>query len=205
MLRARQGVDFALSLFCGLIVFEIFSDCMYRAPGLILGYSNYVKRVVFPLEIFPVAALGAALIKAGISLCVLAPLTLLLGSNWPITFYLFPLVLIPTCSLTLGLTWFVASMGVFIRDIAHPVGIVVTVLLFISGIFFPISAVPAQYQSILGLNPIVHVLEAARRTLLWGQIPDWKWWAATTFLGLGVMQLGYVCFMKSKKAFADVI
>jgi lipopolysaccharide transport system permease protein len=201
----ETGGDFALTLFCGLIVFGIFSECVTRAPGLILGYANYVKKVVFPLEIFPVAALGSSLINGAMSLCVLAPLALVWGSDWPTTIYLFPLVLIPLCALTLGLTWFLASTGVFVRDIAQPVSVIVTVLLFMSGVFFPISTVPSGYQVLLKLNPLVHILEDARRTLLWGKLPDWRWWTVTTLLALIVMQLGYGWFIKSKRAFADVM
>jgi lipopolysaccharide transport system permease protein len=98
-----------------------------------------------------------------------------------------------------------ASTGVFIRDIAQPVGVIVQMLFFVSGIFFPPSAVPEDVRFMMEVNPFVWILEDARRTLLWGQWPDWTWLISITVLSLIVMQLGYYWFMKTKKAFADVI
>jgi lipopolysaccharide transport system permease protein len=197
--------EFALNLFCGLIVYGIFSECVSRASGLILSHPNYVKKVVFPLEILPVTVLISALINAAFSLCILLPASFILGSPPSATIYLFPLVLLPICAFSLGLTWLLSSVGVFIRDIANPVGVAVTVLLFISGVFFPLSAVPGRLQLILRFNPLVSILEDARRTLMWGQMPDWKWWLVTSIFSVIVMQLGYAVFKKSKRAFADVM
>jgi len=164
-----------------------------------------VKKVVFPLEILPVAALGSSLINAGLSLIILMGAVLIFSATWPVTIYLFPLVLVPICALSLGVSWFLASMGVFVRDIAQPVSVIVQMLFFISGIFFPPSAVPEDVRFLMEVNPFVWILEDARRTLLWGQWPDWTWLISITVLSLIVMQLGYYWFMKTKKAFADVI
>jgi lipopolysaccharide transport system permease protein len=197
--------QFAMTIFCGMTVFNIFGECISRAPTLILQYPNYVKKVVFPLEILPVAALGSSLINAALSLAILIPAVLLFSHAWPSTIYLFPLVLIPICALALGFGWFLASMGVFIRDIAQPVSVIVQMLFFISGIFFPPSAIPEDIRSFVQLNPLVGILEDARRTLMWGQYPDWSSLALVTLFSLIVMQLGYLWFMRTKRAFADVI
>jgi lipopolysaccharide transport system permease protein len=212
VMKAKWGVsqnesklDFALTMFCGMTVFNIFGECVSRASGLILQYPNYVKKVVFPLEILPVATLGSSLINAGLSLIILLLGVVIFLPTWPVTIFLFPLVLVPICALTLGVSWFLASMGVFIRDIAQPVGVIVQMLFFVSGIFFPPSAVPEDVRFLMEVNPFVGILEDARRTLLWGQWPDWPWLIAITVLSLIVMQLGYFWFMRTKKAFADVI
>jgi len=197
--------QFAMTMFCGMTVFNIFGECISRAPTLILQYPNYVKKVVFPLEILPVAALGSSLINAALSLAILIPAVLLFSHAWPSTIYLLPLVLIPICALALGFGWFLASMGVFIRDIAQPVSVIVQMLFFISGIFFPPSAIPEEIRSFVQLNPLVGILEDARRTLMWGQYPDWSSLALVTLFSLIVMQLGYLWFMRTKRAFADVI
>jgi len=197
--------QFAMTMFCGMTVFNIFGECISRAPTLILQYPNYVKKVVFPLEILPVAALGSSLINAALSLAILIPAVLLFSHAWPSTIYLFPLVLIPICAFALGFGWFLASMGVFIRDIAQPVSVIVQMLFFISGIFFPPSAIPEEIRSFVQLNPLVGILEDARRTLMWGQYPDWSSLALVTLFSLIVMQLGYLWFMRTKRAFADVI
>lgn len=210
--KAKWGVStdegklqFALTMFCGMTVFNIFGECISRAPNLVLQYPNYVKKVVFPLEILPVAALGSSLINGGLSLGVLIPAVLFFSHSWPSTIYLFPLVLIPICALSLGFGWFLASMGVFVRDIAQPVGVIVQMLFFVSGIFFPPSAIPEDIRPLMELNPMVGILENARRTLMWGQYPDWYALAVVTALSLVIMQIGYMWFMKTKRAFADVI
>jgi lipopolysaccharide transport system permease protein len=121
------------------------------------------------------------------------------------TLWMFPLALVPLCLLSVGLAWFIASLGVFIRDIAHPVGIMIQVLLFMSGVFFAIALLPASYQRILLLNPLVTILDNVRRTALWGEPIHWRSWSIATVGSLIVFQLGYAWFMRTKKAFADVI
>jgi len=199
------GVHFALTLFCGLIVYRVFSDCISQAPRLMVGHRNYVKKVIFPLEILPVAALGSALINAAMSFCILVPLVLAFLPGWPVTIIFLPLALLPLCCLSLGLSWFLSSLGVFVRDVTDIVAVLLQALFFMSGVFFPISRVPEKWQIIMKLNPLVHILEAARSTVVWGTLPDLRWWLATTLLSFLVMQLGYAWFMKTRRAFADVI
>lgn len=198
-------IDFVLDLFCGLIMFNVFAECVQRAPGLILANPNYVKRVVFPLEVLPVAAVGASLINAGFGLLILIPATIVVHHGISSTMWMFPLVLVPLCSLTLGLTWCLASLGVFVRDLSQPVMIATQALFFLSGIFFPLSAVPPWLRPVMLLNPLTTILDDSRRTLLWGLPPVWRWWAAVTIGSLLVMLVGYYAFMRSKKAFADVM
>ena len=201
----QSQVDFALTLFCGLTVFNIFAEAVTRAPALILAYPNYVKKVVFPLEILPVAALATSLLNACVSLLILLPANLIF--NWTIsrTIILFPLVLIPLCALILGCTWFLSSLGVFVRDIGQAVGVLVTILLFVSGVFFPPTAIPKDFVFIMKPNPLINILEDSRRTLMWGSFPDWEWLFVAIIGSIIVMMLGYAWFMRTKKAFADVI
>jgi len=114
-------------------------------------------------------------------------------------------MLLPLCLFSLGLAWLLSSLGVFIRDIAHPVGVLVQVTLFMSAIFYPLDALPASYVQLIKLNPLVTMIENLRRTLIWGLQPDWKWWAITMVGSLAVMLFGYYWFVRSRKAFADVI
>jgi lipopolysaccharide transport system permease protein len=197
--------DFALKLFCGLIVFNVFGECVQRAPGLVLAYPNYVKRVVFPLQIMPVVALGSSLINAGFSLVILLPAWAAVHHSVSGTIWLFPLMLVPLCALTLGLGWALSSLGVFIRDLAQPIFVLVQALFFLSGIFFSVDNVPHVLRIPMLINPLTTILENSRRTLLLGQWPDWTWWGAVTAGSLVVMMLGYYGFMRSKKAFADVM
>lgn len=198
-------IDFALILFCGMTVFNIFGDTVNRAPSLILSYPNYVKKVVFPLEILPAAALITSILNAAISLAILIPAQLVFNFTMSRTIFLFPLVLVPLCAVTMGMSWFLSSLGVFVRDVGQTVGVAVTILFFMSGIFFPVSAVPKDFQFLMNINPLTTVLEESRRTLMWGQTPDWSWMLTTTIFSLAIMQLGYAWFMRTKRAFADVI
>jgi lipopolysaccharide transport system permease protein len=201
----QSQVDFALTLFCGLLAYNVFAEVISRAPTLIVSNPSYVKKVVFPLEALPVAALFTALVNGVAGLGVLVVAWLTFHQTVSSTIWLFPLMLLPLCMLSLGLGWFLASLGVFIRDIAHPVTVLVQVLLFMSGIFFPMSALPPEYQRILLLNPLVTMIENIRRTVLWGQWPVWRWWIVGMVGSLVILQLGHYWFMRSRKAFADVL
>ena len=201
----QSQVDFALTLFCGLTVFNIFSEAVNRAPTLILSYPNYVKKVVFPLEILPVAALATSLLNAGVSLIILLPAQLIFNHTISKTILFFPLVLAPLSAMILGVSWFLASLGVFIRDIGQPVGVLVTILLFVSGVFFPPTAVPKGFEFLIKLNPLAGILEESRGALMWGLFPDWEWLFVAIVGSIIVMMLGYAWFMRTKKAFADVI
>jgi len=198
-------VDFALILFCGLTTFNVFGECVSRAPGLVLGYPSYVKKVVFPLQTLNVSVLLSSLVNLGIGVAIVLVAWVAVHHSVSTTIWAFPLVLIPLCSLSLGLGWVISSIGVFVRDLAQPITIIVSVLFFMSGIFFPLDAVPAGMQLYMRLNPLSTILEDARRTLLWSKYPDWKWWGITTAASLAIMLLGYMWFTRTKKAFADVI
>lgn len=209
--KARWGVgtgsktEFALILFCGITTFNLFAEVVNRAPGLILGNVNYVKKVVFPLEILPVVTLGSALVNGAISFSILTlGLIVLLGVfHWTLVFI--PLVLLPLLLLSLGLGWFFASLGVYLRDIGHIIGVAVQVLMFLSPIFYPISAIPVELQSIYHINPLSYVVEDMRRIMVWGQLPNWEWLIFGTVIGGLVAHLGYVWFQKTRGGFADVL
>ena len=197
--------EFAVTLFAGLIAFNIFSECIMRAPTLIVANPNYVKRVVFPLEILPVTTLGSALFHGLISVAILIVATLLIMGTVSAAMIMLPLAAIPLIGLCLGLGWFLSSLGVYVRDTAYAIGIVVQVLFFMSAIFYPVSAVPQALQPIMYLNPLTTVVESFRRTLIWNQPPQWAPWLIVTVISGVVMLLGYTWFMKTKSGFADVI
>lgn len=208
--RWGEGVEtskfeFALILFSGLIVFNIFSEVVSKAPSLIISNVNYVKKVVFPLEILPIVSIGAALFHALISIGILiVGILLAFGTiNWTIIF--FPIVIFPMLLMMLGLAWLLASLGVFIRDIGQIVGVVIPALMFLSPIFYPISAIPEDLQFLYYFNPISYVVEDTRRILIYGDMPHWNWILYETIVGFIVMYLGYKWFEKTRKGFADVI
>lgn len=204
-LSDSSQTGFALTLFTGLIAFGVFSECINRAPGLIISSPNYVKKVVFPLEILPVSVLGSALVNSLFSLAILLAANLIFHGvmHWTIIFL--PLMYLPLALLCLGLGWFLASLGVFVRDIGQFIGVAVQVLFFMTPIFYPISAIPEHLRFILYLNPLTFIVNHFRRVILWGQMPDWGEFAVITILTGVVCMLGYIWFMKSKKTFADVV
>lgn len=197
--------EFAVILFCGLIVFSLFSECLGRAPGIIVGAANYVKKVVFPLEILPVVALGAALFHALASLSVLVAAHLLVSGRLHWTLVFVPVVVLPLLLLTLGLSWLLASLGVFIRDISHLVMLALQVLMFVTPIFYAMEALPEAVRPLLCLNPLTAVVEDMRRVVLWGLLPDWPRLVVWVAVDGAVMVLGYAWFATTKRAFADVL
>lgn len=197
--------EFALVLFASLTIFNLFAECFSRAPGLILSNVNYVKKVVFPLEILPWVSMGSALFHGAVSLLVwLVFYSILFGVPHPEALLL-PLLVLPLLLLTMGLSWFLASLGVYVRDIAQIIGLITTTLMFLSPIFYPISALPLEYQPILLLNPLTPAIEQGRALLVWGSMPDWKMFSIYFVAALVIAWLGFAWFQKTRKGFADVL
>jgi lipopolysaccharide transport system permease protein len=210
--KARWGAsidggktNFAILVFVGLIVHGLFAECVNRAPTLIMSNVNYVKKVIFPLEILPWVAFGSALFHAAISLIVLLLAQLLLLHRLPWTAVLFPLVLLPLLFTTLGFAWFLASLGVYLRDIAQVTGMFTTILLYLSPVFYPVSALPPRFGRWLQLNPLTYIIEEGRNTLTLGQIPQWEPWLQMLLVGMLIAWGGYAWFQKTRKGFADVL
>jgi lipopolysaccharide transport system permease protein len=197
--------EFALILFSGLIAFNIFGDAALNAPLLVTSRPNYVKRVIFPLEVLAVSALAPVLLQALLNLLILEMGSLLLLGRLSVTLYLLPLVLLPLVLLSLGLGWFLASLGVFIRDMIHFLRIVVQLFFFLTPIFYPLSAVPPSFQFWLRLNPLTYIVDHFRQVTLLGEIPNPLAYGGTLLLTALICLGGYVWFMKSKKTFADVL
>ena len=196
---------FALVLFVGLIIFNLFSECLSRAPGLILANVNYVKKIIFPLEILPWVNLGSALFHASISFSVLLGFLLLIEHPIHWTSIYLPIIVLPLLFLILGLSWFLASIGVFVRDIGQFIGLILTMLMFMSPIFYPASALPASVRDYLFLNPLTFIIEQTRTVILYGQSPNWIGLAAYYVIALLIAWAGMVWFEKTRKGFADVL
>lgn len=196
---------FALVLFVGLIIFNLFSECLSRAPGLILANVNYVKKIIFPLEILPLVNLGSALFHASISFSVLLGFLLLIEHPIHWTSIYLPIIVLPLLFLIIGLSWFLASIGVFVRDIGQFIGLILTMLMFMSPIFYPASALPASVRDYLFLNPLTFIIEQTRTVILYGQSPNWIGLAAYYVIALLIAWAGMVWFEKTRKGFADVL
>ena len=201
----ESKTQFAVVLFVGMIVLNLFSEVLNRAPGLILANVNYVRKVVFPIEILPVVAMGAALFHTLVSLGVLLAAFLLFNGYLQWTAVFTPLVLLPLVILTIGLAWMLASLGVFLRDVGQTIVIITTVLMFLSPVFYPVTAVPERFRPFIMANPLTFIIEQAREVLVWGHLPDWTGLGLYTLAATVVAWAGYAWFQKTRKGFADVL
>lgn len=197
--------EFALVLFAGLMVFNLFSECINRAPSIIFTNANYVKKVVFPLEILPWVTLGAALFQTCVSFCVWLLFYMIFFGIPHATVWFLPMIMMPMLFITIGLSWFLISLGVYLRDIGQFVGIAITVLMFLSPIFYPVSSLPIKYQYLLQLNPLTPTIEAVRDILCWGHVPNMGTYIIYLFISLLFSWLGFAWFQNTRKGFADVL
>jgi lipopolysaccharide transport system permease protein len=197
--------EFALVLFAGLLVFNFFSESLSRAPSLIVNTPSYVKKVVFPLEVLAFVNMGTALFYALVSLGIWLIFYLALFGMPPLTALALPLMIFPLACLILGVSWFLSALGVYIRDIAHVMGLVVTLLMFLSPIFYPVNALPPVFQQLMHLNPLSFVIEQSRNALFWGKLPDPFYTTLYWLACLLIMWLGFAWFQKTRKGFADVL
>ena len=201
----ESRAEFAIILFAGMIVFNLFAEIVSRAPALITSNANYVKKVVFPLEVLPWVALGSALFHGLISLFVLLLAQLIINLSIPWTSIFFPLALLPLIFASMGFAWFLSALGVFVRDIGQITGIFITILLFMSAVFYPLSALPEKYQGWLRLNPLVLIMTESRKSLILGELPDWISIVIALLVSLAIAFVGFWWFQKVRKGFADVI
>lgn len=201
----NSKTQFAIILFAGMIVLGLFSELLNRAPGLIISNVNYVKKVIFPLEILPVVAMSAALFHSLVSLTVLLTAFLIFNGFLHWTLIFIPLVLLPLVILSLGLAWMLASLGVYIRDIGQTITLITTVLMFLSPVFYPVTAVPERLRIFIMANPLTFIIEQARDVLIFGHLPNWLGLSIYVFVASVIAWLGYAWFQKTRKGFADVL
>jgi lipopolysaccharide transport system permease protein len=197
--------EFALILFAGLTAFNLFSSVISKAPGLILAVPNYVKKVVFPLEILPAVAVGAAFVTSLINIVLILIGCLFVLRSFPVTALLLPLAYVPLLLITLGVAWFLSSLGVFVRDIGQAIPVIVQMLFFMTPIFYSADRVPGVLRFLIVLNPLSPIIDSFRRILIWNEFPDWSTWGAVTMLSAFVALLGFAWFSATKKAFSDVM
>lgn len=202
---AGRKVEFALILFAGLTIYQIFSECIARAPMLLLENPSYIKRIVFPLEILGWIVLVGAVFNGAINLLILFLGYILFVGSIPLTALWLPVVVLPFLIFVLGLTWFLAPLGVYFRDTRQIVSVLLPVVMFASPLFYPLSSLPASAQVILGLSPIAFTMEQLRAVALFGITPDF--FGLTLFFTVSLLTAwaGFVFFIITGRGFADVI
>jgi lipopolysaccharide transport system permease protein len=197
--------QFAIVLFAGITTYTLFSEVVGGAPVLIAAQPNLVKKVVFPLEILPVIAVGEALFQALIAYGLLIVMNTVFGQGFHFSCLALPLLLIPLLLTALGVSWFLAALGVFVRDISQFIQPLLTALLFMSAVFYPVSSLPESIRGAMVYNPIAIAIEMVRNALVFGTLPDGQTLAGSLVVSLIIATLGYMFFQKTKRGFADVL
>jgi lipopolysaccharide transport system permease protein len=210
--KSRWGVEvesgsvpYSIILFAGLIVFNLFSECLGKSPSIIVNNQNFVKKIIFPLEILPLVSILSALFQAFISFVILLVYMWFKTGGIPVTALLLPIGLLPFLVFLLGLMYWLSATGVFVRDIGQTIGIVTTGMMFVSPIFFPASSFPEKWRFLANYNPLTYPIEQTRDLLVFGQGLDITTWAIYLSWSCLFCWLGFAWFQKLRTGFADVL
>ncbi|MDE7310461.1 MAG: ABC transporter permease [Eubacterium sp.] len=197
--------QFALMLFCGLSAFNLLGEVMNRSTTLVASHANYVKKVIFPLEILPVVLTLSALFHCVVSYGILIAAKCILYRSISPTLYLFLPAMVPLVVLAVGTGLFIAAISVYLKDVGNVISVIVTVLMYISPVFFPLDAVPQDFRVICEMNPMTYMIENFRNVVLYGKAIDLPFFAVSCAAAFAVYLIGYMVFMRTKEGFADVI
>jgi lipopolysaccharide transport system permease protein len=196
---------YSLVIYIALIVVSFFSECLSRAPSIIVSNPNFVTKIIFPLEIFPWVIVGTALCHLLVSIGILAFFCLFILGQIHATIFLLPLLFLPLILVALGISWFLCSAGVFVRDIAHLMVFIIQVVMYLSPVFYSTSMVPEKFQKILFLNPLTFIIEQARALIIFGHLPQWSHLGIYFIVSICIACLGFLWFQNTKDGFADVL
>lgn len=202
---AGSSAVVSLYLFSGMLIFTIFAEVASRSPTLIMENAAYVKKVVFPLEVLPWIVVLSSIATFAMSMVVFICLYVALVGLPPTTALLLPILLVPYILLIVGISWFLASISVFIRDLRHAISLIVTIIMFSGPVFYPVTAIPERFRWMMYLNPVTLPLEMSKDLLFTGTVPAIGSWLVYLAISVLIAWLGHGWFMKTKKAFADVI
>lgn len=201
----ETDLAFALRMYAGLAVFNFFAECVNRAPRLILDQPHLVKKVIFPLEILPWINALAALAHLGLALLLLLVFSAWEHGGLSVTVLALPLVWLPLLPLCVGLGWLLAAIGTYVRDVGQVLGMLVSLLMFLSPIFFPVEALPIALRPWMFFNPLALTITQTRQVLLDGQWPNWSALLLQLLACCAVALLGAIFFRAARKGFADVV
>lgn len=207
---ARFGInhshwDYALYLFCGFLPWSMFQESVQQSANTIVTHSNLVKRVVFPLETLPAAQVFAALGNQLFATVALLIATIIVRQRLEITALWLPVVLIPQLLFTLGAAWLIASLGVYLRDIAQGITLLLMAWMYLTPIIYPESIVPDRFRAPIEWNPFTSLVRSYRHIFLDGVAPDWRGLAYFSAVAVVIFVFGYWWFARTRKGFADVV
>lgn len=205
ILPGETRVDYALGIFFGLTVFHFVSEVLGISPGIIVGNPNFVKKVVFPLEILPAASVGGAVFHMLISLGLALLSLVVFGTHFSAGVFWLPVIILPLILLALGVAWFISALGVFLRDIGQVMQFLTMALMFASAVFYSAGKIPAPAWTFMRFNPVLLAIELARDAALWNRPLNHHQLAYLYAAGLTACYLGHLAFRRMKPAFADVL
>ncbi len=205
VLPAESRVDYALGVFLGLTIFHLMAETLALSPSLIVGNPNFVKKVVFPLEILPAANVGAAVFHLLISLALVLLSLIIFGQGLGWGMLWLPVIVAPLILLSLGLAWFVSALGVFFRDVGQIMQFITMALMFSSAVFYSAQKIPVAAWTYMRFNPVLLAIELARDAALWLQPMNYRHLGYLYATGFGACYLGHLAFKRMKPAFADVL
>lgn len=200
-----NSYEYALMIFCGLSSFNMVSEVMVRACTIISGNVNYVKKVIFPLEMFPITITITAMINCLISYGMLLIVNVLFTKRFYVTSIELVLQFIPLVVLCLGIAFLLSALSVYYKDIENAIGILSTMLLYVSPVFYSLEAVPGALRNVAGINPLSYIIENARRVCLNGRHMDYKQYLCSVIISFIIFLIGYFVFKRAKDGFADVL
>ena len=202
---SADPIEFAVVMFAGVMLHGLIAECITRAPGLIVGNVNYVKKVVFPLDALAWVAVGTALFHLMIALFIFLVAILIWQGHLLISVLLIPILIAPFALMTVGFVWFFSSLGVYLRDIGQLMGIFSSLLMFLAPIFYPLDSVPAAFRDYLYLNPITFMVEQVRNVAVWDVSVNWAGWALYCVVAYVIAWAGLACFKRMRGGFSDVL
>ncbi|TKJ86649.1 sugar ABC transporter permease [Paenibacillus sp. CFBP13512] len=203
--ESTNKLEYAVIIFAGLTTYNLFSEVVGRSPFLILSNTNYVKKVVFPLEVFPVIAVGSALVNAAINFVLIAIFTVIVNHTLHWTVILLPIVILPLLFFTLGVSWLLSALGVFLRDIGQVIAIVIQALMLLSPILYSVDTIPLKFRWFYYLNPITYFVGDIRNVMIWGKVPILSIFVLELLVSIIICVVGLFFFRKTKHGFADVM
>lgn len=201
----ENPIQLAIVIYSGLVPFNFFSEIVNRSSTIIINNTNYVKRVVFPLEILPVSVVIAALSNYVIGVVILLGAEIVFGNkiDWNIVAMIIPVVF-PLAILALGLGYIISSTCLFIRDVEQVVLFLTSLLLFATPIFYPMSALPESFRWILADSPLAFAVDSIRGIVVYNELPRYGAYFIQLTFSMLVFVFGLVWFERVKKGFADV-
>lgn len=201
----NSRADFAIVLFIGMLTFNIFSDSVSKSPWTITSNANFVKKIIFPIEILAIVNVFSSIFNFMMGLIAWLFIMIIFHGLPPITIFLLPIYILPLLILSAGVSWIFSSLGVYFKDIGQFMGVLIMLLMFSSPVFYSIDSIPLSYKIFFELNPIASSINMVRDVALFGVVPSLKLYLLTLFVSSLISYAGYIFFKKTKVGFSDVL